>query len=157
MLAEEKFMRAAIEEAKKARNAGDYAIGAVIVRDGEIIASSPNRTKCEEDPTQHAEVAAIRSAVKKLGTRRLDGCVMYTTHEPCPMCSSAIVWAGINAVVMGARMNDMQEFSAQNGNDVWTWRTINIPAREVFSRIVNKIEVIEDFMRDECKELFHST
>ena len=156
MTAEEKFMKAAIEEAVKAKENGDYAIGAVIVKDGEIIARSPNRTKSEQDPTQHAEVAVIRNAVKNLGHRHLVGCVMYTTHEPCPMCATAVVWARLKCVVVGARMDDMAEYRKVNGNGDWSWRTVHIPAREIFAKGDPHVEIIEDFLRDECKNLFHS-
>ena len=88
---EKRLMQAAIEEAVKARKSGDYAIGAVIVKDGEIIARSPNRTKTDQDPTQHAELSVIREATKVIGHRHLHECIMYTTHEPCPMCSAAAV------------------------------------------------------------------
>ena len=98
-----KFMKAAIVEAVKARKNGDYAIGAVIVKNGKILATSPNRTKTEQDPTQHAEISVIRKATKATKHRHLLGCVMYTTHEPCPMCSAATVWAKLNCVVVGAR------------------------------------------------------
>jgi len=82
---EEKFMRAAIKEAVKARKNGDYAIGAVIVKNGEIVASSPNRAKTEQDPTLHAELSAIKEATKILGHRHLVGCVMYKpmNHARC--------------------------------------------------------------------------
>ena len=153
---QEKFMQAAIEEAVKAKENGDYAIGAVLVKDGEIIAQSPNCTKSEQDPTQHAEVAVIRNAVKKLGHRHLAGCVMYTTHEPCPMCSTAAVWARLQCVVVGARMDDMAEYRENNGNGNWSWRTVQIPAREVFAKGDPHVDIVEDFMREECKTLFHS-
>ena len=75
---QEQFMRAAIEEALKTKGGADHAIGAVIVKDGHIIARSPNRTRKDQDPTQHAEVAAIRNAAAALGQRHLLGCVIYT-------------------------------------------------------------------------------
>jgi tRNA(Arg) A34 adenosine deaminase TadA len=153
---EEKFMRAAIEEAVKARENGDYAIGAIIVKSDQIIARSPNCTKSEQDPTQHAEVAVIRKAVKALGHRHLLDCTMYTTHEPCPMCSTAAIWARLKCVVVGARMNDMDEHRTNNGNSHWSWRTVSIPAREIFAKGDPKIEIVEDFMREDCRALFHA-
>lgn len=153
---EEKFMRAAIDEAVKAKENGDYAIGAVIVKDGKIIARSPNRVKIDQDPTQHAEVAVIRNAAKKLGHRHLVGCVMYTTHEPCPMCAAAAVLARLQCVVIGASMNDMAEYRQANGNATWSWRTLDIPAREIFALGDPHVEIAEGFLREECKNLFHS-
>lgn len=153
---DEQFMLAAIEEAKRAKEAGDYAIGAIIVKDGKILARSPNRTKTDQDPTQHAEVAVIREAVKKIGHRHLTNCVMYTTHEPCPMCAAAAVWARLAAVVMGAEMDDMADYRSRNGNGEWTWRTVHIPAREIFAKGDPHVEIVEGFMRGECRELFHN-
>lgn len=152
---EEKFMKAAIEEAVKAKANGEHAIGAVIVKDGEIIARAPNSTRTVQDPTQHAEVAVIQKAVRALGHRHLLGCVMYTTHEPCPMCSTAAVWARLECVVVGARMEDMDEHRNNGGsNDQYSWRTVFIPARDIFEKGTPKVEMIADYMRDECKALF---
>ena len=149
-------MRAAIEEAVKAKEAGDYAIGAVIVKNGTIIARSPNRTKKDQDPTQHAEAAVIREAVKILGHRHLNGCILYTTHEPCPMCATAAVWARLEGLVFGARIEDMDNFRVKNGNNEWTWRTVGISVSEIFAKGEPKVELVEDFMRDDCRQLFHS-
>jgi len=92
-------MQAAIEEAQKGVSAGDGGpFGAVIVKDGEIIAKAHNEVVKENDPTAHAEIVAIRRASARLGTYVLGGCVLYTTGEPCPMCFSAIHWAHIDKV-----------------------------------------------------------
>jgi len=147
-------MRAAIDEAYKARKSGDHAIGAVIVKDDTIIARSPMKTRRNQDPTQHPELAVIQEAAKSLGQRHLLGCVMYTTHEPCPMCATAAVWARLAAVVSGARMSDMDDHRAKNTDSMYSWRTVAIPASEIFEKGSPKVEIIEDFMRDECKALF---
>ena len=156
----EEFMRAAIEEAVKAKNSGDYAIGAVVIKGGVIIARGTNRSKIEKDATQHAEIVAIREASKTLDSRYLEGCILYTTHEPCPMCSAAAVWAKLRGVVFGARIGDMEEYERHKGKDLWKWRVINISAREVFEKVLGKerhhVEISEGFMRDECRKLFHS-
>ncbi len=154
---EEKFMRVAIAEANKNKKVGDYPIGAVIVKDGKIIAKSPNRAKTDNDPTQHAEVAAIRKAAKKLGTRHLYGCILYTTHEPCPMCASACVWARLEGVVIGAKIADMAAFRQAHGNENYTWLTIDIPAREIFAKGRKpQVQAVEGVLREECKKLFIS-
>jgi tRNA(adenine34) deaminase len=82
-----KFMHLAIEEAQKAKANGDYAIGAVIVKNGSVLAKGTNRVKLDNDPTHHAEIVAIREATKQLNSRHLEESVLYTTHEPCPMCA----------------------------------------------------------------------
>jgi len=149
-------MQAAIEEAQKARAAGDYAVGAVIVKDGKIIVRAVNRAKQDNDPTQHAEVVAIRDASKIFNSRHLDGCILYTTHEPCPMCASATVWAKMAGVVFGVRIEDMHEFKLKNGNEEWQWRTIKVPASVILKNGDPQIPLVENFMREECKKLFHS-
>lgn len=151
----EEFMRAAIKEAIKAKNGGDYAIGAVIIKEDKIIASSTNRTKVDQDPTQHAELSVIREAAKVLGHRHLNNCILYTTHEPCPMCSAAAVWAKLKCVVVGARINDMADHRSRNSSNDWSWRTITISAKDVFASGDPKVEIVEDFMREECRALFH--
>lgn len=150
-----KFMRVAIEEAERAKTKGDYCIGAVVVKNGKIISKSPNCAKTQNDPTQHAEVAAIRKAAKKLGNRHLIGCTLYTTHEPCPMCAAAAVWAQLKCVVVGARASDMAEYRKKKGNKNYTWKTLDIPARKIFAIGEHKVKMIEGILREECKNLFH--
>jgi tRNA(Arg) A34 adenosine deaminase TadA len=153
---ERKFMEAAIEESIKARESGDYGVGAVIVRDGKIIAAEGNRAILDKDSTQHAEVAAIRRASKLLDSRFLEGCVLYTTHEPCPMCASAAIWARMEGIVFGATIEDMADYRLKHATRERTWRTIDIKASEVIGKGDPKPFLIEGFMRDECKKLFHS-
>jgi tRNA(adenine34) deaminase len=98
----EKWMQAAIEEAEKARKIGEVPIGAVIVRNGEIIGRGHNLRETAKDPTLHAEMIAIRQAAERLGGWRLIGCTLYVTLEPCPMCAGAIVQSRIGKVVYGA-------------------------------------------------------
>ena len=154
---QENFMRAAIEEGVRARQNGDYAIGAVIVKGERIITRSTNRSKIDKDATQHAEMVAIKEASKVLGSRYLEDCILYTTHEPCPMCTTATVWAKMKGIVSGARMEDMADYRIRNGNEDYQWRTIHIPAREVLAKGEPKLEIVEEFMRDECRSLFHSS
>jgi tRNA(Arg) A34 adenosine deaminase TadA len=149
-------MQLAIKEAIKTRQKGDYAIGAVIVKDGKILAKAGNRIKLDIDPTQHAEIVAIRKASKLLGTRHLEGCILYTTHEPCPMCASAIIWAKMKGVVFGSNIADMYDYKVKNGNGSWSWRTIDISAKKIIEKGDPKPFVIANFMRKECKNLFHS-
>jgi tRNA(adenine34) deaminase len=88
-------MQAAFEQARAAESAGEVPIGAVIVKDGAIIASAHNQPRMLHDPTAHAEVLAIRAAAKALGNERLDGCELWVTLEPCAMCAGAISHARI--------------------------------------------------------------
>lgn len=99
---EVKYMQAAVKQAKKAFEKDEVPIGAVIVKDGKIIARAYNRTESKNDATAHAEIVCIRKACKKVGDWRLNGAEMYVTLEPCAMCAGAIVNARISAVYFGA-------------------------------------------------------
>lgn len=149
------YMEAAIDEAMKTKEKGDYAVGAVIVKDNKMLVKVGNRIKLDNDPTHHAEIVAIREASKLLGTRHLENCILYTTHEPCPMCTGAAIWARMRGIVAGAKIKDMIQFKMGNGNNDWSWRTINIPASMIIEKGDPKLILIEEFMREECKKLFH--
>ena len=99
---EEKFMKAALREAKKAEKMEEVPIGCVIVYEGKIIARGYNRRNTDKNTLAHAELSAIKKASKKLGDWRLEGCTMYVTLEPCQMCAGAIVQSRIDKVVIGA-------------------------------------------------------
>ena len=101
-----KFLDMAIAESEKSVKYGSSPFGAVIVRDGVVIARAHNTVVPKNDPTAHAEVNAIRSACKKMGTFDLSGCDLYTSCEPCPMCAAAITWANISRVYYAADRND---------------------------------------------------
>ena len=102
MGSEEEWMRLAIAEAKLSLAHNDIPIGALVISNGEIIASRHNERELQGDPTAHAEVLAIRDAAIALGTSRLDGATLVTTLEPCPMCAGAALVARISHVVFGA-------------------------------------------------------
>ena len=99
---EEKFMKEAIRQAKKAYALREVPIGCVIVYEGKIIARGYNRRNTDKNTTSHAEINAIRKASKKLGDWRLEGCTLYVTLEPCQMCAGAIVQARIDKIVIGS-------------------------------------------------------
>lgn len=102
----EDFMRQAIALAVENIKTGGGPFGAVIVKDGKVVATGVNRVTANNDPTAHAEVSAIRAACTKLGTFDLSGCVIYTSCEPCPMCLGAIYWAHIDKIYYGANQYD---------------------------------------------------
>jgi tRNA(adenine34) deaminase len=96
------FMELALEEARSAASRGEVPVGAVLVKDGEVLAQDGNRTLELNDPTAHAEVLVIRTACEKLDSQRLTGCDLYVTLEPCQMCSGAISFARIRRLYYGA-------------------------------------------------------
>lgn len=103
------FMREAIRLANESVKNGGGPFGAVIVKDGEIVAGSSNSVTIDNDPTAHAEVNTIRQACRKLGTFDLSGCVIYTSCEPCPMCLGAIYWAHLDCIYYGNTRKDAAE------------------------------------------------
>ena len=101
-----KFLRSAIETAKRSIKEGGGPFGALVVKDGKIISRSGNKVVNSNDPTAHAEVLAIREAACVLKTYDLTGCVLYTSCEPCPMCLGAIYWSRLSGVVYASVRND---------------------------------------------------
>lgn len=102
-MTDEKFMRAALREANKAALKDEVPVGAVVVRDGKIIARAHNVRETKKLPTGHAELLAMEKAAKKLGGWRLVGCTLYVTLEPCPMCAGCAVNARLPRLVYGAK------------------------------------------------------
>ena len=100
---DERFMGEALALARAAQARGEVPVGAVVVRDGEIVGRGGNAPIAAADPTAHAEIAALRDAGRRLGNYRLPGCDLYVTIEPCAMCAGAILHARIRRVVFGAR------------------------------------------------------
>ena len=98
-----KFMELALEQANKALNCADVPVGAVIVKDGKVIAKAHNMRQKNQISTHHAEILAIEQACKYLGSWHLDGCSIYVTLEPCPMCAGAIINSRISDVYFGAK------------------------------------------------------
>lgn len=101
----------AIDLSIESVNSGGGPFGAVIVRDGEVLSSENNSVTLTNDPTAHAEVNAIRKACTRLNTFSLEGCVLYSSCEPCPMCLSAAYWAGISKIYYGNSRDDAKEIS----------------------------------------------
>lgn len=132
-------MRLALNEAKLAFDMSEVPVGCVITDEaGNVVASAHNLTEINEDATAHAELLAIKEAQKKLG-RRLGGCTLYVTLEPCPMCSGAILLSRIKTVVFGAR--DWERGALlSNANLANTW-------------MGGKVEVLEGFCSLECETL----
>jgi tRNA(adenine34) deaminase len=95
-------MELALEQARLAAEAGEVPVGALVIKDGEIVGQGHNRNLLESDPTAHAEIVALRQAAARLGNHRLGGCVMFSTMEPCAMCAGAMIHARLDRLVYGA-------------------------------------------------------
>lgn len=153
----ESFMQIAIAEATRAAELGQYPLGSVVVLNGEVIAVTHTTLHEENDPTVHAEINAIRLATKKLGARYLPGAWLYTTQEPCPMCTSAAIWAKMDGIVFAASLEDALEVFKKQKGDSFTWRQIEIPAEYVISKGEPKLQLIKGVLREEAFKLYELT
>lgn len=146
-------MKEAIRQAKLAHARGDYPIGACIVKNGQIIAAAGNRVKTKDDSTRHIEIELMQYVIGMQHGPYIEDCVLYTTHEPCPMCSGAAVWAKVGAIVYGNRIKDFKKHEDKKGD--YKWRTIDISCRTIVKN--NQIQVAGPFMNSECQKLFKLT
>lgn len=144
-----KFMLKAIELARIAAQNGDVPVGAVVVKDGKIIAEGYNTRQRDGIATAHAEVIAINKACKALGTWRLDDCELYVTLEPCPMCAGAIINARIKTVVFGAY--DLKAGSCDSVINLFNLPYNHTP--EVYAGICENdcAALLSDFFKDKRK------
>jgi tRNA(Arg) A34 adenosine deaminase TadA len=141
-----KFMEAAIRASRqtlKSNHGGPF--GAVVVRNGKIVATGNNEVTSTNDPTAHAEVVAIRNACKKLKTFQLDDCELYTSCEPCPMCLSAIYWAHIKKIYFA---NTRKDAAGIGFDDDFIYREIPLPLKK------RKI-LMKQLMRKEARAVFN--
>jgi tRNA(Arg) A34 adenosine deaminase TadA len=141
----EPMMRTAIEEAELSRKQGNKGYGAVVAFGNQVLARAHDTGIVERDPSLHAEVNAIRAAVRVAGASDLSGAVLFSSCEPCPMCSSLAVWANLSAIVFGASI----EKTALRGK-----ARICVPAREIVERSPVRMEIIPGVLESECLALY---
>ncbi len=137
---DEKFMKEALKQAKKAYRLGEVPIGCVIVRDGAVIARGYNRRNTDKNTLSHAEISAIRRASKVVGDWRLEGCTLYVTLEPCQMCAGALVQSRIDKVVIGC----MSPKSGCAGS------VLNLLQNEHFN---HQVEIETGVLNDACSKI----
>lgn len=144
---DQRFMRRAIELARLGMDAGiGGPFGAVVVKDGRIVGEGSNCVTSTNDPTAHAEVVAIRDACKNLGTFQLDGCTIYTSCEPCPMCLGAIYWSRPAAIFFAGTREDA---AAAGFDDEHFYDELEKPNGERQLKMVN-------LLRDEAQKVFQN-
>ena len=141
----EDMMRLAVEEARQSRLEGNKGYGAVAVLGTRVLARAHDTAACRRDPSLHAEVNVIREAVHVLGEDNLSGVILFSTCEPCPMCSSLAVWANVSTIVFGASI----EQTAARGK-----ARILVPAREIANRSPVAIEIVQGVLEQECLNLY---
>ena len=143
-LPSEALMRRAIARARDGIAAGQTPFGALIARDGRVMACEHNAVWAATDSTAHAEVQAIRAACRALDTVDLSGCTIYSTCEPCPMCFAAIHWARSAAIVYGASIADAKALG---------FSELTIGNREMQTLGGSPVQIVEGFLREECVAL----
>jgi tRNA(Arg) A34 adenosine deaminase TadA len=134
------WMELALAQACAAAEAGEVPVGAVIVKDGEVLAQGQNRNLRDHDPSAHAEIVALRQAAARLGNHRLVGCVMFATIEPCAMCAGAMMHARLARLVYGA--SDPKAGAGGSALEV-----LNHP------RLNHRMEVTSGVLKDRCSEI----
>ena len=138
----EYFMKLALEEAR----IGDAPYGAVIVKDNQVIIKAHNTVKTDNDPTAHAELNAIRHLTTKIKNPSLEGYTLYTTCEPCPMCTTVCLWARISEIIFGASIQDLIEAGVSQ---------INLPSEEIIAKGFKEIKVTKGLLKEESLQLFY--
>lgn len=139
-MTDEELMRAALDLARKAQELGEVPVGAVVVRDGKIVAAAANRNVTDNDPSGHAEIIALREAGKVIGNHRLSGCSLFVTIEPCAMCAGALVHARLERLVYGA--SDPKAGAVQS-----VMQVLNHPA------LNHRMEVTAGVLAEECSAI----
>jgi tRNA(adenine34) deaminase len=139
-MTDEEIMHAALDFARKAQKQGEVPVGAVVVRDGEIVAGGSNRNVSDNDPSGHAEIIALREAGKAVGNHRLSGCSLFVTIEPCAMCAGALVHARLERLVYGA--SDPKAGAVQS-----VMQVLNHPA------LNHRMEVTAGVLAEECSAI----
>ena len=140
---DESFMRLALDQANQARAHDDVPIGAVLMKQGEVLAAAPNRREAEQDPTAHAEMIVLRAGAEALGTRRLEGTELYVTLEPCPMCAGAMVLARISRLIYGPQ-------DPRAGAAYSLYNVVQDP------RLNHTIEITTGVLAEECASLLRA-
>lgn len=146
-----RFMEMAIELSIENIDSGGGPFGAVIVRDGEVIATGANRVVPNADPTAHAEIMAIRNACAKLGTFQLTGCTIYSSCEPCPMCLSALYWAGVSRICYGCTKDDAKAIDFDD-SFIYDQLELDYKDRSLKCKHFMRAKALEAFRKWEDKE-----
>lgn len=133
-----RWMKSALREAERALEEGEVPVGAVVVRGDQIVGRGHNMVERLQDPTAHAELIAITAAAATVGSKHLDGCTLYVTLEPCPMCAGAVVWSRLERLVFGA-------FDAKAGAASTLY---NIPQDDRLNHRVDLISGVESEMAE---------
>jgi tRNA(adenine34) deaminase len=143
LLIDHDMMELAIGEALKASQEGEVPVGAVLASAGEVVAKNHNRSLSQNDPTAHAEILVLRQGAAQIGNYRLNGCELYVTIEPCPMCAGAILQSRISRLIFGAR-------DEKGGAVESLYRLLNDP------RLNHHVQVTGGILAERCQEIMQA-
>jgi tRNA(Arg) A34 adenosine deaminase TadA len=146
---DQKFIRASIEVAQRARDKGNHPFGAVLVdENGNLLLEAENTVITDKDITGHAELNLMRKASNKYDRDFLQKCTLYTSTEPCPMCAGAIFWGNVRRVVFGLSEEGLYTMDGVDSNEV-----LYLPCRELFARGKKSIEVVGPILEEEARKV----
>ncbi|MFQ5693279.1 MAG: nucleoside deaminase [Nitrospinota bacterium] len=157
----ERFMKIAIEEARKAMDAGEQPFAAVIVRDGEVLGRGHNRQNSTFDATAHGETFVIRETTVKHKLQKLTGCTLYSTCEPCAMCAGATLNAGISTLVLGARLAKMTRFTGEQFSPgeykggVFNFHEYTV--ERLVEMMGADLEIVTGILEAECEDIYRNS
>src|SRR5215813_1460815 len=141
MTVEEQFIRQAIELARQAREHDNHPFGALLVIDNQVVLTAENTINTDKNPTCHAETNLVQKAIRKLSPEQLAKAALYTSTEPCVMCTGAIYWAGIRKLIYGLANEELAKLAGER---------LPISCREILDRAWEKVEIIGPLLTDEA-------
>jgi tRNA(adenine34) deaminase len=150
-------MRSCVEAVRSQRAVSTYPQGAAVVRNGELLALETSALPRQPDPSAHPEMCAIRAAAASIGSRYLPDAVLYSTVEPCPMCTSVAIWAKMTGIVYGASQADVVAFADNERTGSLTWRQIRIDSATIAAAGEPRLWVVDSVLHDECIALLQLT
>ncbi len=150
-MTDEQFMQIAIDAAKEAESTGGAAIGAIMIKDGKVIARGLSNPWGKRDPSNHGEIDCIRNTAKDNDLMDMAGCTMYGTLEPCSMCVGAALWAGVDRIVFGAYAEDVADNNYEY--DDYSSEQLAKTSRRAADPTRGKIEIVGGVLREECTGL----
>jgi len=140
----ERFARQAVDLARQARAAGNHPFGALLVLDGNVVASAQNTVHTDRDPTAHAETNLVARAIREFSPEQIRRSVLYTSCEPCAMCVGKMYWAGIRSIVYALSAEELAQFAGGS---------FLVPCRELFARAAEPVTVIGPLSLDEARDV----
>ncbi len=143
-----RFLREAIHLADLSVANGNHPFGAVLVRNKRILERAQNTKNTTKDPTDHAEMNLVRLAVKRYSPKILSSCILYSSAEPCPMCTGAIYWSGIKSIVFGISQKRLSKITGGGG--------MNISSRDMTRKAYDKISILGPILETEAEEIHKS-